>query len=175
MIARWGQSAAVQAKDAAWNDCKGHSRLRHYNPAALTAAGKGPKHTLYGKAVGIKEAAIVGRLLCGGQGLRAGDASARTTPTTHNCCIACLREGRIVADTFSHFVGDCRATATGKGTAAIRSVLGRPVRDLCCHSHGMWTWNELRTIRRFLCSAWDNKMVLSRPPRSYKKRQAQWI
>jgi hypothetical protein len=175
VIGRWSTDAAVQAKDAAWRECQGHPRLRHYNPAVLKAVGKGPNHTIYDKAIRPEEARIVGRILCGGQGLRAGDAAARTTPTCHNCCIACLREGRIVADTLTHFVGDCRATAAGRDTASMRTVIGRTVRDLCCHSRSTWTWSELRTIRRYLSNGWNAKVVLSRPPRGFKKRLMEWI
>jgi hypothetical protein len=134
--------------------CSVHPRLIHYVPVAWSTAGIwGINATLYNKKVPAKEAREVGRLLAGGQGLRAGDSRADQEATRHNCCVHCLMNGVKVADTLEHMIFYCPLIEPARSALESAGVSGYTCTEFCTHHRNFWTWSKLRVIRNFFLEA----------------------
>ena len=124
-----------------------HSRLANYVPTMWTATGIWTINTtLHNKKVPEADARVVGRLLAGGQGLRAGDSAVDLPATKNNCCVHCLLSGLCVADSLEHMLFDCPLIGPARDA-------GFSCQELCTHHRNQWTFSQLRAIRKFFVDA----------------------
>ena len=142
-----------------WADCEAHPQLLHYYPGGwLHRSSYGINTFLHNKKVAAAEARVIGRLLCGGQGLRGRDPRGRVRVTPQNCCGSCLADGKCEAETLLHFVYVCPAYAGLRATHDLRPLLKSVPEKLLCLHRDQWTWRELRIIRAFLAAAWQSRL-----------------
>jgi hypothetical protein len=120
-----------------------HPQLASYSPGVLRREG----------ILGINRM-IVGRLSCGGQGLRGADAVLSSLPTPRTACIACLVNGLRVKETLQHFVFPCPLTQDVRSHDAVSLYWASGERVLLLH-RDVWNFRQLRTIRDALLEMWQ--------------------
>ena len=154
-IRSFKKGAEHEEAQALAQECARHEGLHHYVPVAWNFRGVWAINGfIHDKKVPPEVAALVSRLMAGGQGLRGGDPALPPAPTVKNCCVLCLLQGVEVAETLRHFVFDCPAYRSLRTEAGMASVWGAGLRDVCAHHRDKWTWRELKYIRSFMHGAW---------------------
>ena len=136
-----------------WTECAKHNCLAHYQPARWLCFNEaGVNQNIHNSEVDRYTAQTTARLLCGGQGLRAGDAKIKTKPTMENTCIYCLRRGARKAETLAHFLGTCPLHAHSR-KAVGKTVTKRSIREICMFDRGC----AKRRMQRFIADAWKRR------------------
>ena len=130
--------------------CNSHPNLASYCPLASVIPNSiGPNRLLHFPGYPADHARRISRLLCGGQGLRAGDPLFPSAPSIRNVCIFCLQQGVKVPETLSHFLHACPLT---------EPIRRRPDAMLCWSSPekiaklhlAFWSMREVKIIRKSL-------------------------
>ena len=127
-----------------------HSQLGLYVPAKWLHDGiLAVNSFLHDKSIPMQQALSAGRLLVGGQGLRAGDPKRVPVVTADNACVACLAAGNRVPETLKHVLFDCPTFGHLRRQEDISALLP-DLRDGICLHRNVWQWRQLRCIIRFL-------------------------
>ena len=127
--------------------------MKHFKPLVWELEGRwGLNQSLYAPAVDWKVAHTVGRLLAGGQGLRAGDPCHPVEVSAEICCMWCLERGIVAGETLEHFLRDCGAYSHLRLEHTISKVLSS--KDFSVHHRAVWGWRELKALQSFCVDAW---------------------
>jgi hypothetical protein len=142
-----------QAVERILEECANHQRMIHYSQVMWRARAVWAVNKTIYASIPRCEARVVTRWLCGGQGLRGGDADPSIAATCSNCCIPCLTRGIRVAETLVHILYHCPNTAPARLAVASEDVLEHSCGEICFHHRDRWTWRQLRVIRRWITAA----------------------
>ena len=134
--------------------CELHPQLASYRPAGL-----GLNKMLHDTAIEADDARTISRLLCGGQGLRGNDPRIDTPATSRTACLACLVAGRKEKETLQHFLFECPATEHIRSNAAV-SACWRDSEAIMLLHRDLWTFSQLRVIRRAMLDMWKARARL---------------
>ena len=126
--------------------CKTHHNLAHY---PMLPGMPCINRMLHDKKIPVDDAKFISRFICGGQGLRGGDPVQPPEVSAENCCVSCLRNGRLAVETLYHVLAECPAYTSAR-LALYRHVnTSTDVVSLCTFSRDRWSWQQLKIIRRF--------------------------
>ena len=129
-------------------------QLASYTPAALCRQGTLElNRMLHDTSIPAEKAIIVGRLLCGGQGLRGADPVVRTAPQIRTACLACLLDGRRVKETLQHFLFGCPCTQAPRLSSAAQECWAHEA-DITLLHRDVWSFRQLRVIRDTIFDMW---------------------
>ena len=132
-----------------------HPQLASYAPGMLRREGiLGLNRMVHDISIPMDTAITVGRLLCGGQGLRGADPVLNSLPTPRTACIACLVNGRRVKETLQHFLFECPLTQDARSSNMAWECWVSGDRILLLH-RDVWSFRQLRTIRDTLFDMWQ--------------------
>ena len=140
---------------------KRHPNLAHYSlNTEPQASGQGINHMIHHHSYNVGPAMIISRLLCGGQGLNAGDPIRPTEVCMRKACRFCLSMGQPKAETLWHFLHECPLTATARQGKEERQCWTQPENIAKLHL-AIWTSKEIRTIRKTLCRMWHLRQTFN--------------
>ena len=133
---------------------KRHPNLAHYAPNTEPQAnGQGINHMIHHHSYSVEPAMTISRLLCGGQGLNAGDPVRPTEVCMRKACKFCLSMGQPKAETLWHFLHDCPLTATARQGEEAKQCWSQPENVARLHL-SIWSSKQIRTIRKTLSRMW---------------------
>ena len=98
-------------------------------------------------------AITISRLLCGGQGLNAGDPVRPSEVCMRKACKCCLSLGQPKAETLWHFLHDCPLTAMARQNKEAKECWAQPENVVKLHL-SVWSHKQLRVIRSTLTRMW---------------------
>ena len=109
---QWKVHAIAMEAERCVYACASHGKLVNYVASRWVQDGKWQLNTfLYDKRVPAAEAALVSRVLVGGQGLRGGDCHRDETVSVDNCCVFCLDNGQKKVESVWHVLFECEGYA----------------------------------------------------------------
>ena len=133
---------------------KRHQNLAHYSPhTAPQTNGQGTNPMIHHHSYSVKTAIIISRLLCGGQGLNAGDPVRSTEVCMRKACKFCLSLGQPKAETLWHFLHECPLTATARQSIEAKQCWSQPENIARLHLT-IWSNKQIRIIRNTLSQMW---------------------
>ena len=114
-----------------------YHNLQSYHLAWWVQTGRpGYNRTLLKCGISQAAAKLVGRLLVGGQGLRAGDPADALVATRTSCCLHCLRLGHRTAETLRYVTLECEAYEGCRNPLLISSIKTRATCSLYAGTSG---------------------------------------
>ena len=133
---------------------KRHPNLAHYSPNTVPQAnGQGTNQMIHHHSYSVKSAITISRLLCGGQGLNAGDPVRPSEVCMRKACKFCLSLGQPKAETLWHFLHECPLTATARQGKEAKQCWSQPENVAKLHL-SIWSSKQIRTIRITLSRMW---------------------
>ena len=198
----WQQGIAVPAAKAWWNENPGQTQTT-VSPTATTisrhqagrnhpnsnysphieqqTSGQGTNPVIHHHSNSDKSAIIISRLLCGGQGLNAGDPQRLTEVCMRNACRYCLSLGQPKSETLWHFLHECPLTATVRQSNEAKHCWSQPENIAKLH-RTIWSNKQIRTIRNTIKKMWQLRRAFnaaltgidsssSHRPQSHRSRQ----
>ncbi len=134
---------------------KRHQNLAHYSPhIEQQTSGQGTNPVIHHHSYSVKSAIIISRLLCGGQGLNAGDPLRPTEVCMRKACKYCLSLGQPKSETLWHFLHECPLTATARQSNEAKQCWSQP--DNIAKLHLTIRSNkQIRTIRNTIKRMWQ--------------------
>ena len=144
---------------------KHHPNLANYHPKP-TQTGVSPQgghhinRELHHQTISNKASVTISRLLCGGQGLRAGDPQRPTEVCMRKACTYCLSQGRPTSETLWHFLHECPLTAAARQSKAARVCWAQPTNITRLHTT-TWSKKQLRTIRKTIQKMWQARQAFN--------------
>ena len=138
-----------------------HQNLAHYSPyAEQNSSGQGTNPVLHHHSYGIKSSITISRLLCGGQGLNAGDPQRPTEVCMRKACRYCLSLGQPKSETLWHFLHECPLTATARQSREAKLCWAQPDNIPKLHLT-VWTRKPVRTIRNTIQKMWQLRQAFN--------------
>ena len=138
-----------------------HQNLAHYSPyAEQNSSGQGTNPVLHHHSYGIKSSITISRLLCGGQGLNAGDPQRPTEVCMRKACRYCLSLGQPKSETLWHFLHECPLTATARQSREAKLCWAQPDNIPKLHLT-VWTRKQVRTIRNTIQKMWQLRQAFN--------------
>ena len=138
-----------------------HQNLAHYSPyAEQNNSGQGTNPVLHHHSYGIKSSITISRLLCGGQGLNAGDPQRPTEVCMRKVCRYCLSLGQPKSETLWHFLHECPLTATARQSREAKLCWSQPDNIPKLHLT-IWTRKQVRTIRNTIQKMWQLRQAFN--------------
>jgi hypothetical protein len=144
------KAAAAADMESLLSDCSAHPQLHHYKPALPLLEGRlGVNTAIHGAFVPCDNSRDIGRLLCGGQGLRGMDPVATSPVTARTACLYCLAQGQRQKETLLHFVFSCPLGADIRAQREVAAcwATGPAIFEL---HRDIWSWRKIHTIRNAL-------------------------
>ena len=161
---------------------KRHQNLAHYSPhIEQQTSGQGTNPVIHHHSNIDKSAIIISRLLCGGQGLNAGDSQRLTEVCMRKACKYCLSLGQPKSETLWHFLHECPLTATARQSNEAKHCWSQPENIAKLHLT-IWSNKQIRTIRNTIKKMWQLRQAFnaalagmdsssSHRPQSHRPRQ----
>ncbi len=115
---------------------------------------------LHHQTISNKASVTISRLLCGGQGLRAGDPQRPTEVCMRKACTYCLSQGRPTSETLWHFLHECPLTAAARQSNAAKLCWAQPINITKLHTT-TWSKKQLRTIRTTIQKMWQARQAFN--------------
>ncbi|CAE8739694.1 unnamed protein product [Polarella glacialis] len=134
--------------------CHSHPNLSSYRrPGLQSSEPYGINRMIHDKSIGAEVGRVVGRLLCGGQGLRGGDPVMPSAVCVRAACLACLLTGCRRSETLNHFLFHCQLTKPVRDRPLVGELwqIMDPVVTLDCD---VWSFQKQRISRRAIGSMW---------------------
>ena len=144
-------------------------------------SGQGTNPVIHHHSNSDKSAIIISRLLCGGQGLNAGDPQRLTEVCMRKACRYCLSLGQPKSETLWHFLHECPLTATVRQSNEAKHCWSQPENIAKLHLT-IWSNKQIRTIRNTIKKMWQLRQAFnaaltgidsssSHRPQSHRSRQ----
>ena len=171
----WQQGIAVPAAKDWWTENPGQTQTT-VSPTATTisrhqagrnqpqqhlfphieqqTSGQGTNPVIHHHSYSVKSAIIISRLLCGGQGLNAGDPLRPTEVCMRKACKYCLSLGQPKSETLWHFLHECPLTAKARQSKEAKQCWSQPENIAKLHLT-IWSNKQIRTIRNTLKKMWQ--------------------
>ena len=139
-----------------------HPNLAHYSPY-IAAQPSNPciNRMIHHHSINDANAITISRLLCGGQGLNAGDPIRPTEVCMRKACKFCLSLGQPKAETLWHFLHQCPLTAMARQSSEAKECWGQPEKIVQLHL-SVWTYKQLRVIRGTMVRMWQLRQAFNR-------------
>ena len=138
-----------------------HKNLAHYSPhAEQHTGGQGTNPVIHHHTYTIKSSIIISRLLCGGQGLNAGDPQRPTEVCMRKACKYCLSLGQPKSETLRNFLNECPLTATARQSNEAKLCWSQPDNITKLHLT-IWTKKQIRTIRDTIQKMWQLRQAFN--------------
>jgi hypothetical protein len=149
-------TASVQAdSEQLLHESRAHPQLASYAPAGFVKQGTLELNKmLHDTSIPAEKALVVGRLLCGGQGLRVADPHIESEPKIRTACLACLTDGHRVKETLQHFLFKCPLTQTHRSSLSAHECWLHGDRIMLLH-RDEWSFRQLRVIRDTIYDMWS--------------------
>ena len=139
-----------------------HPNLAQYSPnVAAQPSGLDINHMIHHHSINDVSAMTISRLLCGGQGLNAGDPARPSEVCMRKACKYCLSHGQPVSETLWHFLHECPLTASARQSAEARECWAQPENVVKLHL-SVWSYKQLRVIRGTLTRMWQLRQTFNR-------------
>ena len=144
---------------------KRHHNLANYHPKPTQTSdfshdGQRINRELHHQSINNKTSVTISRLLCGGQGLRAGDPQRPTEVCMRKACTYCLSQGRPASETLWHFLHECPLTAAARQGKEAKLCWAQPTNIPKLHTI-TWTKNQIRTIRTTILKMWQARQAFN--------------
>ncbi len=140
---------------------KRHQNLAHYSPhSEPQSSGQSTNPVIHHHSYSVKSAIIISRLLCGGQGLNAGDPVRPTEVCMRKACRYCLCLGQPKSETLWHFLHECPLTATARQSNEAKQCWSQPENIAKLHLT-IWSNKQIRTIRNTLKKMWQLRQAFN--------------
>ena len=138
-----------------------HQNLAHYSPHPVqNSSGQGINPEIHHLTYNNKPSITISRLLCGGQGLKAGDPQRPTEVCMRKACTYCLSQGQPKSETLWHFLHECPLTATARQNREAKLCWSQPDNIPKLHLT-IWTRKQIRTIRATIQKMWQLRQAFN--------------
>ena len=138
-----------------------HQNLAHYSPQPVQlCGGQGINPEIHHHTYNNKISITISRLLCGGQGLKAGDPQRPTEVCMRKACTYCLSQGQPKSETLWHFLHECPLTATARQSREAKLCWAQPDNIPKLHLT-IWSRKQIRTIRTTIQKMWQARQAFN--------------
>ena len=138
-----------------------HQNLAHYSPQPVQlCGGQGINPEIHHHTYNNKTSITISRLLCGGQGLKAGDPQRPTEVCMRKACRYCLSQGQPKSETLWHFLHECPLTATARQNREAKLCWSQPDNIPKLHLT-IWSRKQIRTIRATIQRMWQLRQAFN--------------
>ena len=139
-----------------------HPNLAHYSPY-IAAQPSNPciNRMIHHHSINDANAITISRLLCGGQGLNAGDPIRPTEVCMRKACKFCLSLGQPRVETLWYFLHQCPLIAIARQSNEVKEIWGQPEKITQLHL-SVWTSKQRRVIRSTMIRMWELRQTFNR-------------